>query len=475
VNVNSLRFKLIWIHSVAIALVVVCIGLVRYQSSSYRSHRSFDSTLLADARLFVSRIQLKETGFELPLDGLNSRDALAVQEIEHYFIVTDPQGNILKEEFHNSYIRKMLRSGDLSNVLRQPSGFGKTKTTDGSEYRFVNFPIPPGIFPVPAIIHIGRSLEPLKGVLNEYELFYFYSVPLILAISVAVGWYLARKALEPFEEITRTAERITYENLNTQLQTQHGEEEIQRLVHSFNGMVRRLNESFQQMRKFNADAAHELRTPLAILQGETEVALRSPNLPEEIRSVLASNLEELDRLKRIVNDMLTLAEAEAGRQVLRKEPVEMKPLLEDLVDQMRLLATDRNVQIDLKCTPELWINADKLWIRRAIINLLDNAIKYSKDGGRVEISAAREDSSVQLKIKDYGIGISHDDIPHIFDRLYRADPARSRNSGGAGLGLALVKWIVEAHKGIIDVESQAEQGACFRITLPARPRESVLH
>jgi heavy metal sensor kinase len=466
VNLNSLRFKLIWIHSAAIALVIFCIGLVRYQMISYRLQGSFDAELLRDSKLFASRIRLDDAGFSWSLDGLNSSQALEIQETEPYFILTDAQGRVLRENIHSRLIQVMFRRGDLKNVIRLSQGFENVTTADGSVYRFVCFPMPSGILPQPAVMHVGRSVELLRGVLREYLIFYIYSVPLMLAISVAVGWYLARRALKPFEEITRTAEKITYENLNTQLLTEHKEEEIQRLVHSFNGMVRRLNESFQQMRKFNADAAHELRTPLAILQGETEVALRSPNLPDEIRLVLASNLEELDRLKRIVNDMLTIAEAEAGRQVLLKDPLDMKPLLEDLVDQMRLLAMDRSVRIDLECSQEIWVDADKLWIRRAIINLLDNAIKYSKDGGKVEISAMSQDSSMYLEIKDYGIGISPEDLPHIFDRLYRADPARNRDSGGAGLGLALVKWIIEAHKGSISVESEADQGSRFKISLP---------
>jgi heavy metal sensor kinase len=290
---------------------------------------------------------------------------------------------------------------------------------------------------------------------------------MILAISVAAGWFLAARALKPFEEITRTAEKINYENLNTQIYTERKEKEIQRLVQSFNAMVKRLDMSFRQMRKFNADAAHELRTPLAILQTETEVALQSPNLPDEIRAVLASNLEEIDRLGRIVSDLLTLAEAEAGRQVLVKESIDLKALLEDLVDQLRVLASESGVLIRLNCERELRINADKLWIRRAVVNLLENAIKYSSDGGTIEVSAGIGNSAVQLAIRDHGIGILPHDLPHIFDRLYRADPARSRDSGGVGLGLAIVKWIVEAHNGTIRVESEAERGALFEISFPA--------
>jgi heavy metal sensor kinase len=308
----------------------------------------------------------------------------------------------------------------------------------------------------------------LERFLAEYRVLYIYSVPLILAISCAVGWFLTGRALKPYEEITRTAERITYENLNTQITTDRKEEEVQRLVHSFNSMVRRLDESFQKMRKFNADVAHELRTPLAILQGETEMALRTPNLSEEIQSVLISNLEELDRLTRLVNDMLTLAEAEAGRHVMAKEPVNLGTLLQDLIDQMRLLATVRNIQIEFFAPEDLWVEADKPWFRRALVNLLDNAIKYSRDGGKVDVSMAIDGTIAKLKIKDDGIGIASEDLPHVFDRLYRADPARSRVSGGTGLGLTMVKWIVEAHQGTIQVTSQPDKGAVFEIAIPVK-------
>jgi heavy metal sensor kinase len=468
VNLHSLRFRLIWIHSAAIAAVVVCIGLVRYQLASYRLYQQFDAALVSDSTFFISRFEFGHAGFTLSTAGLSTGNALAIQELEHYFIVSDLNGIVLREDLHNRFIRRMLYRDELKGILQQQSGFGTTTAEDGSRYRFYSLAMPSGVLSQPAIIHIGRSMELQRGVIREYLLFYLYSVPLILAISVALGWYLAGRALGPFEEITRTAEKINYENLNMQIVTPHKEEEIQRLVQSFNAMVRRLDTSFGQMRKFNADAAHELRTPLAIIQGETEIALTSRNLPEELRAVLASNLEELDRLTRIVNDLLTLSEAEAGRQVLTKQPVNVGKLLVDLVDQMRLLASDRNIRIEVQCTPNLWIDADKLWIRRVVLNLLDNAIKYSKDRGIIEVQAGRENSLIRIHVRDDGIGIHPEDLPHIFDRFYRADPARNRGTGGAGLGLALVKWVVEAHNGSIRVDSEPDQGTLFEVFLPSK-------
>lgn len=467
VNPRSLRFKLSWMHGLVISFVIVFIGFVRYNIVSYRSTQSFNEDLQNDAEFMASRLRIGPDASTWSFQSLIPGEALTLEELRGSVVVTDTEGRVLGLDLHSHYMQRLLLSGSLKNVLGQRSGFGRAVAADGTPYRFLSLTMPLGQHGREIVIHLGRSLDSLTGVLNEYFYIYLYSVPLVLAIAVPVGWYLAGRALKPFAEVARTAEQITSKNLNTQITTRHKEEEIQRLVQAFNSMVRRLNDSFQQMRKFNADAAHELRTPLSILQGENEIAMRSLSLPDEIHSVLASNLEELQRLTRIVNDMLILAEADAGSQTFVKKPTKLGPLLEDLIEQMRVLAMDRNIAINFTESGDAAIDADSLWLRRALLNLIDNAIKYSKEGGRIDVRLEVSGGRVRLTIRDEGIGIAPNDLPHIFNRLYRADPARSRSSGGVGLGLALVKWIVESHDGQIRVESEVDRGAAFEITLPS--------
>jgi heavy metal sensor kinase len=390
---------------------------------------------------------------------------MALDTIRPFFVLTDVNGRVIGEEFYGYYVKQLLSAKDLDGILHQRSGFDDAEAYDGRRFRFLSRVLPSENGQT-IVLHLGRSVAELTTILDAYMLMYLYSVPLVLIVAVAVGWYLAVHALRPFEEVARTAEQITSEKLNTQIENVRKEQEIQRLVQSLNSMVSRLSQSFEQMRKFNANVAHELRTPLAILQGENEIALRSASVPEEIRAVLISNLEELGRLTRIVNDILTLAEVEAGSQVLAKRPLDLSALVHDLADQMQFLAMERNIRIEVGELPVAMVLADDLWIRRAVLNLLDNAIKYSRDGGTIRVSMSNNGAKVFLSIHDDGIGIAGQDIPHIFERLFRTDPARNRNTGGVGLGLALVKWVVEAHEGRIMVASLPDKGADFQIELP---------
>ena len=463
-NVRTLRFKFGITNGLLISVFFVLFGYVRYQTFAYVANRSFEQGLINQAQFFANNIRPTPGGFEYRAT-VKPADAIALDTIRPFFVLTDDNGRVIGEEFYGYFIKPMLSAKDLDGILRQQAGFQDARLRDGRVFRFLSRVLPSENGQV-IVLHLGRSAAELNTILGAYMEMYLYSVPLVLIVAVAVGWYLAVHALNPFEEVARTAEQITSEKLNTQIINVRKEQEIQRIVQSFNAMVARLSQSFDEMRKFNASVAHELRTPLAILQGENEIALRSPSLSEEIRAVLISNLEELGRLTRIVNDILTLAEVEAGSQVLARRPLDLKSLVNDLTDQMQFLALESNIAIEVQDMPETTILADDLWIRRAVLNLLDNAIKYSRDGGKIRVSMTNDGALARLSIYDNGIGIAGRDLPHIFERLYRADPARNRNTGGVGLGLALVKWVVEAHDGRIMVDSAPDKGTKFQVELP---------
>jgi heavy metal sensor kinase len=464
VNVRTLRFKFGITNGLLISIFFVLFGYVRYQSFAYLAARNFESGLINQAKFFADNIRPTPDGFEYKFP-MQQADAMVLDTIRPFFVLTDMNGRVIGEEFAGYFIKQMLSAKDLDGILRHQRGFDDAQLRDGRRFRFLNRVLY-SENGQKIVLHLGRSMAELTTILDAYMVMYLYSVPLVLIVAVAVGWYLAVHALKPFEEVAKTAEQITSQKLNIQIVNVRKEQEIQRLVQSFNSMVARLSQSFDQMRKFNANVAHELRTPLAILQGENEIALRSASVPEEIRTVLISNLEELGRLTRIVNDILTLAEVEAGTQVLTKKPLDLKTMVSDLADQMQLLAMERNIRIDVRDLPEAMILADDLWIRRAILNLLDNAIKYSRDGGKIRVSMTNDGIKVHLSIHDDGIGIAGEDLPHIFERLFRTDPARNRNTGGVGLGLSLVKWVVEAHDGRIMVTSAPDKGAQFQVELP---------
>lgn len=470
-KVRTLRFKLSLTNSLFISVFFVVFGWVSFRIFAYRVEQAFNRGLENQADFFARNVRATADGLEFRPE-VASGDVLALDTIRPFFVLTDLSGKVQREEIYGYYVRTLLKENDLDRILRNHSGFSSVDVVDGRSFRFISKILPSSDPNHVYVLHLGRGLDQLTEILDVYTRTYLWSVPFLVVAAAAVGWLLAGFALRPFDEIAKTAELITSEKLNTQIQDTHKEEEVRRLVQSFNSMVSRLCQSFNQMRQFNADVAHELRTPLAILQGESEVALRSDSIPEEVRALLTSNLEELGRLTRIINDLLILSEVEAGAQVLHKKRIELAPLIADLTDQMRLLAAERNVEIEVSKLAEAEVEADDLWLRRAFLNLLDNAIKYSRQGGRIQISITSDAGKARIHFRDAGIGISRQDLPRIFDRLYRADHARNRSSGGTGLGLALVKWVVEAHHGKIHVTSEPDRGADFQVELPLLPPES---
>jgi heavy metal sensor kinase len=316
------------------------------------------------------------------------------------------------------------------------------------------------------------SLESLM--LARRNFFYAIAtmVPLALVLASGGGWLLARRALRPVDMMTEAARRIGAERLGQRLVGADVEDELGRLARTLNEMLARLEAAFSEMRRFSADASHELRTPLTVLKGEIEVALRSERDSAEYQRVLVSALDEVERMTRLVEDLLLLSRADAGALRFERERVELDRLVEEVCKQGEFLGRGRGVQVSLRSLEPLVVEGDGQKLQQVLLNLVDNAVKYTPAGGHVGVglrqSSAAPDRQPEAEIfvQDDGIGIQPDAVPHLFDRFYRADPARSRDGSGAGLGLCIAKTIAEAHGGTIAVTSALGAGSTFTVHLP---------
>ena len=315
-------------------------------------------------------------------------------------------------------------------------------------------------------IYVAYPLAELKEVLDNLFSIFLVFIPVALAISIVVGWFLAYKSLRPVDLVTRTALRITAENLDQQIPHRGVDDEIGRLVSTFNNMIERLRASFDKIKQFTIDASHELRTPLTIMRGEVELALRNPKENEEYRRILASNLEEILRLSAIIENLLTLSKADQGQDFVAMEPTNLKQLIEELYEDCEVLASKKHISVQVRKSEEVSIHGDKMRLRQLFLNLIDNAIKYTPESGTVSLQLERQNGFAKVQVSDTGIGIPKEEQTKIFDRFYRVDKARSREMGGSGLGLSIAKWIAELHRGHIEVESEPKQGTTFSVYLP---------
>jgi two-component system OmpR family sensor kinase len=316
------------------------------------------------------------------------------------------------------------------------------------------------------IFFVGYPIAELNDLLESLYLIFLVLIPIALAVSIIGGLALAHKSLHPVDEITRRARRITAENLDQTLPVRPVDDEISRLSSTFNEMIERLRDSFAQVRQFSGDASHELRTPLTIMRGEIELALRSTKSPEEYRRVLQSSLEEILRMSSIIENLLMLARADQGSYHAEFSEIDLKSLVEELFEDSEALAERKRIHVTLKNVTPITIVGDKVRLRQLFLNLIDNAIKYTPEGGSVSLSVQQQNGSAVFQVQDTGIGIPEEEQGKIFDRFYRVDKARSREAGGSGLGLSIAKWIAELHRGTIEVESELNRGSVFTVHLP---------
>ena len=326
-------------------------------------------------------------------------------------------------------------------------------------------------------VQTGLPAEEALEVLDYFRRNLLLMAPLVLLVAAGVGYWLSHRALAPVDALTRTARKIGGQNLSSRLDPVNTGDELQRLSDTLNEMLARIEAAFLRVTQFTADASHELRTPVALMRTEAELALRKSRSEDEYRDALAHILRQAEGTSILIEELLSLARKDSGRETLDLVPVQLAPLLRDAARDWRPVATARNLRFLEKLdSSESTVLADASALARVVHILLDNAFKYTPATGTVELFLEHKDTSESIGIRDTGIGISEEDHSKIFERFYRADKARSREMGGAGLGLAIADWIVEQHHGKIQVESALGEGSLFRIDLPRQdsPKNAAL-
>jgi heavy metal sensor kinase len=464
VSALSIRTRLTLWYSGLLLVILVAIGALSYSWLRRTVHQDLDASLLAVARA------IRDTGApdrpESEVEAL-LREMLGPELYDKFFRLLDPEGRP-----HTFGSRPRGDALPLSGPARARAARGEstleTVAGPGAE--------PLRVFTMPIvragrvvdIVQVGTSVRRAEVLLDRYLHTLLVLIPLGVGLAALGGAVVARVALRPVDKMTRTARRITAEDLSRRVERPGTGDEMERLAETLNGMLARLEAAFTQTRRFAADAAHELRTPLAALRGGIEVALRAERPPEEYRRVLASSLEEVERLIRLAEDLLLLSRSSAGPDVTRA-PVDLEPLLLDVFDVGARLGQAVGVSVRTDTMAPATVRGDATALRRALLNLVENAIKYTPPGGKLELGLTTGDGMAVVTVSDTGIGLDPADTDRIFEPFVRLDAARARGTGGAGLGLAIARSIAVAHGGTLAAESRPGAGSRFVLRLPLAP------
>ncbi|RMF01618.1 MAG: HAMP domain-containing protein [Chloroflexi bacterium] len=328
------------------------------------------------------------------------------------------------------------------------------------------------------VIQVAESYRHIQDVQTQLIFLLLFGIPLTLLASSAGGWFLASSALDPIDGITRAAHKISAHDLHQRLNLNLPNDEVGRLASTFDEMLERLETSFEQQRRFIADASHEMRTPLTILKGDVDVALARPRSAESYRQTLEMVNQTTDGLIALVQELLLLARSDSNHSALKLDRFNLSKLLTDLASGLMPKAVKKHMALNLDIPEIMVMEGDKVKLRRLFMNLIDNAIKYSNPGDSVTVRANVQDGQIRVDVSDTGPGIAPEHLPHLFDRFYRVDKARSRievsgQSSGAGLGLSIVQWLADIHHGQVTVESTVGRGTTFTVWLPQKQSQPL--
>jgi len=458
--IRTFRSRLaVWYIAIELLLLLFAAAML-YFTLSHRVYQKVDDQLLERGRLIVDSLEASRFHtWQQNLVRFTENYPDVVQLVAANGQLLFPAKNTL-----------IGRGGDevtvaLRKAMEDATAFSSTDSLlRPDNIRVVAIPVHRAGRVVAALV-IGRSLGDISSM---FELMYIVGGLLGLLsifISAYAGYALARKALGPINEITETAEVVSAGDLTRRLKSFSQDQEIALLIRMLNKMFDRLEASFKAQQRFTADASHELRIPLTVLKGDIEVTLRRKRSPEEYEHMLRQKLEIIERMGRIVNGLLTLAKADTGTLELHRKQVDLSLLLEEVGQQHLGLFAGKSLDLELNIEDDVFVTGDEDRLGQVVFNLLNNAYKHTPKDSTITLNLSVSGDMAVVEVKDQGEGIAPDHLPHLFDRFYRADSDRNRAAGGAGLGLAITKRIIEAHEGDIEVESSSA-GTCFRIRLP---------
>jgi len=466
----KLRTKLTLIYAAVFTLLLAGVSALFYNLLGYQLDKALALELSERADALRGYLRFDGNQPRFIYDTSDPDEASFVTTATRYYQIYDAASGALiarspeMEAMHFQHtpeeVKELIRSPGQSGIQTDQANLlvsnDVVRAANGRSYLF----------------QIGVSLAPRDIALSHLLRISLWLVPAGTLLALLLGWWMARRVLRPVEAIGSAARDIGISDLHRRLPVRGAGDELDRLAASFNEVLERLEKAVAQMKDFTASISHELRTPLTTLRGEAEIALAHAGTGSECRRVLESQLEEFEKLSRMINQMLTLARAEAGQIELARDTANLSALARSLVEQMEPVASNRGIVLSARCGDGVTVTGDSSWLERAILNLIDNAIKFTPEGGAVEVRVRTQGSEAILEVIDNGIGIPQQAMPHVFERFYRGDPSRSSETEGTGLGLSLVEWIVREHRGRVSVESRSGQGSIFRITLPLAPRKS---
>ena len=444
----TLKFKITLWYALFLLLLLSIFSVFLYFAISELLYNSTEDLLKADTKQVMSILQVEGSIIRL-------EQPYKIITTNTYFVVFDSKGNA------------NIDSEILPQLVNLPIEAEQVRYITINDIHWAVYDEPLQINgEIMGWVRVSRSIESLVNTLNNLKLIMFIAIPLYIVFASLGGLFLADRALRPIDDITKTAGEISKGDIKQRIGKPKTKDEVGRLVITFNEMLDKLESFIKKERQFTSDVSHELRTPLAVISAEAEQLLSVLPRKNEYSDSLKKILKESKKMSYIVSQLLMLYRSEEGKYELSYEILDLNLISEEIVNEYKDIAVEKEINISLISEGQIKIKADQTLITRLLVNLIDNAIRYSNKKGRITVSVLKENEIAVIKVSDNGRGISREDLPCIFDRFYQAD--KSRGTEGSGLGLSIVKWIVEAHRGKIEVESKLSRGTTFTVKLPLK-------